>query len=170
MSSGIELTGHRANDTWDAYGGTNVSLDLPPSSRNVDSHPWGVERNMANSVAHSLHGHGYDDSQVELITTRRTEVAYLPVKRMVFLTAGLMLAMFVVALDNTIISTAIPDITTQFDSLLDVGWCTSLLELARLFLTEALDGSVYILCSVALQPVFGKICLHCEQNQALANA
>jgi hypothetical protein len=38
------------------------------------------------------------------------------------LTAGLFLATFVVALDNTIIATAIPKITQDFDSLGDVGW------------------------------------------------
>jgi hypothetical protein len=38
------------------------------------------------------------------------------------LTFGLCLATFVVALDNTIIATAIPRITTVFDSLNDVGW------------------------------------------------
>lgn len=66
---------------------------------------------------------------------------YLSTKRMIPLTLGLMLAMFIVALDNTIISPAIPVITTDFDSLDDAGWY----------------GSVYLLATVVLQPVFGKI-------------
>ncbi|RDL36192.1 putative HC-toxin efflux carrier TOXA [Venustampulla echinocandica] len=57
------------------------------------------------------------------------------------LTLGLCLAMFVVALDNTVIATAIPRITTDFDSLNDVGWY----------------GSAYLLTNCALQPTFGKI-------------
>lgn len=57
------------------------------------------------------------------------------------LTFGLALATFVVALDNTIIATAIPRITTVFDSLNDVGWY----------------GSSYLLTTTSLQPSFGKI-------------
>lgn len=57
------------------------------------------------------------------------------------LTFGLCLATFVVALDNTIIATAIPRITTVFDSLNDVGWY----------------ASSYLLTTTSLQPSFGKI-------------
>ncbi|KAG7001509.1 MFS-type transporter cdmB [Physcia stellaris] len=57
------------------------------------------------------------------------------------LTFGLCMATFVVALDNTIIATAIPRITTVFDSLNDVGWY----------------GSSYLLTTTSLQPSFGKI-------------
>ncbi|KAL8787632.1 MAG: hypothetical protein Q9195_007678 [Heterodermia aff. obscurata] len=57
------------------------------------------------------------------------------------LTFGLCMATFVVALDNTIIATAIPKITTVFDSLNDVGWY----------------GSSYLLTTTSLQPSFGKI-------------
>lgn len=57
------------------------------------------------------------------------------------LTFGLCLATFVVALDNTVIATAIPKITTVFDSLNDVGWY----------------GSSYLLTTTSLQPSFGKI-------------
>ena len=57
------------------------------------------------------------------------------------LTFGLCLATFVVALDNTIIATAIPKITTVFNSLNDVGWY----------------GSSYLLTTTSLQPSFGKI-------------
>ena len=57
------------------------------------------------------------------------------------LTFGLCMAIFVVALDNTIIATAIPKITTVFDSLNDVGWY----------------GSSYLLTTTSLQPSFGKV-------------
>ncbi|KAH7381082.1 major facilitator superfamily domain-containing protein [Cadophora sp. MPI-SDFR-AT-0126] len=45
--------------------------------------------------------------------------------RLAFIVLGLCLAVFVVALDNTIIATAIPKITSQFNSLNDVGWYAS---------------------------------------------
>lgn len=57
------------------------------------------------------------------------------------LTFGLCVSIFVVALDNTIIATAIPKITTVFNSLNDVGWY----------------GSAYLLTTTSLQPSFGKI-------------
>ena len=61
--------------------------------------------------------------------------------KLAVLTFGLCMAIFVVALDNTIIATAIPRITTQFDSLNDVGWY----------------GSAYLLTTTSLQPSFGKV-------------
>ena len=51
-----------------------------------------------------------------------------------------------VALDNTIISTAIPTITTVFHSLNDVGWY----------------GSAYLLTTTSLQPFFGKVYINCN--------
>jgi predicted MFS family arabinose efflux permease len=64
--------------------------------------------------------------------------------QLILLTTGLCLTTLVVALDNTIIATAIPKITSQFNSLLDVGWY----------------GSSYLLTTTALQPSFGKIYTH----------
>ena len=69
------------------------------------------------------------------------ESNYVQGSKLYMLTFGLFLATFVVALDNTIISTAIPRITTVFDSLDDVGWY----------------GSSYLLTTTSLQPSFGKI-------------
>ena len=54
---------------------------------------------------------------------------------------GLCLAVFCVALDNTIIATAIPYITDQFKNLNDVGWY----------------GSVYLLLTCAFQLLYGKL-------------
>lgn len=51
------------------------------------------------------------------------------------------LATFIVALDRTILSTAIPQITNDFDSLGDIGWY----------------GSAYMLTTAAFQLLFGRI-------------
>ncbi len=51
------------------------------------------------------------------------------------------LSVFLVALDQTIIGTAIPRITDQFNSVGDVGWY----------------GSAYFLTSTALQPTWGRV-------------
>lgn len=69
------------------------------------------------------------------------EIVYPGGLQLGLLTFGLCMATFTVALDNTIIATAIPKITTVFDSLGDVGWY----------------GSSYLLTTTALQPSFGRI-------------
>lgn len=52
-----------------------------------------------------------------------------------------MLTVFLVALDQTIVSTAIPEVTNQFRAFSDVGWY----------------GSAYLLTSTCFQPLFGRL-------------
>ncbi|KIV90376.1 hypothetical protein PV10_07685 [Exophiala mesophila] len=54
---------------------------------------------------------------------------------------ALCLAVFCVALDNTIIATAIPHITNEFETVQDIGWY----------------GSAYFLTTCVCQPVFGTL-------------
>ncbi|KAF4309844.1 putative mfs transporter protein [Botryosphaeria dothidea] len=61
--------------------------------------------------------------------------------KLAFITIALCLSVFCMALDNTIISTAIPRITDQFKALDDVGWY----------------GSSYLLTTCAFQLIFGKL-------------
>lgn len=68
------------------------------------------------------------------------ESKYLSGVKLIILTIGLLFVTFVIALDNTIIATAIPKITGVFNSLGDVGWY----------------GSSYLLTTCSLQPSFGK--------------
>ncbi|KAF2667948.1 DNA repair protein RAD50 [Microthyrium microscopicum] len=60
---------------------------------------------------------------------------------LILLAFGLCVTTFLIGLDQMIIATAIPKITTQFQSLDDVGWY----------------GSSYLLTTTALQPTFGKV-------------
>lgn len=53
------------------------------------------------------------------------ESKYLSGFKLAILSLGLCLTTFVIALDNTIIATAIPKITSVFNSLEDVGWVRS---------------------------------------------
>lgn len=69
------------------------------------------------------------------------ESKYLSGPKLIILSLGLCLVTFVIALDNTIIATAIPKITTVFNSLEDVAWY----------------GSSYLLTTCSLQPSFGKV-------------
>ncbi|KAK6533759.1 hypothetical protein TWF694_002690 [Orbilia ellipsospora] len=61
--------------------------------------------------------------------------------RLIVLTIGLCLSVFVVALDNSIIATAIPSIATEFNAMGNIGWY----------------GSAYLLTQMSLQPMFGKL-------------
>lgn len=79
-----------------------------------------------------------DDAAAE---PEEDESGYLSGFKLGILTLGLCLTTFVIALDNTIIATAIPNITTVFNSLGDVGWY----------------GSSYLLTTTSLMPSFGKI-------------
>ncbi|USW57887.1 Putative major facilitator superfamily, MFS transporter superfamily [Septoria linicola] len=69
------------------------------------------------------------------------EVEYPSGMKLTLITLALMLSVFCMALDNTIISTAIPKITDQFRAIDDVGWY----------------GSSYLLTTCAFQLSFGKL-------------
>ncbi|KAJ7804183.1 hypothetical protein B0H14DRAFT_2612668 [Mycena olivaceomarginata] len=70
--------------------------------------------------------------------------------KLVVLMVALCLAVFLVALDNSIIATAIPKITEQFRSLDDVGWLTGRYSTEALFLTAiSLFELGSLICGVA---------------------
>ncbi|OHF01150.1 major facilitator superfamily transporter [Colletotrichum orchidophilum] len=58
-----------------------------------------------------------------------------------FLAIGLCLVVFLISADRTILTTAIPHITTEFQSTADIGWY----------------GSAHLLTTCAFQPVFGRV-------------
>ncbi|KAJ5791007.1 uncharacterized protein N7518_008018 [Penicillium psychrosexuale] len=79
-----------------------------------------------------------EDSDAE---TPEDEEEYPNAWRLTMISIALCLCVFCVALDNTIIATAIPKITDQFNSLEDVGWY----------------GSSYLLTTCAVSLMFGKL-------------
>lgn len=76
-----------------------------------------------------------------LKSTGRVQVTPLSPLKQGLLIFALCLAVFCQALDNTIIATAIPKITDDFNSLEDVGWY----------------GSGYLLSTCAFQLSYGKL-------------
>ncbi|KAH7091452.1 major facilitator superfamily domain-containing protein [Paraphoma chrysanthemicola] len=83
-------------------------------------------------------GHGLPSSDEVPHVTATTQ--YPRGVRLVLITAGLMLSIFLSALDSTIISTAIPSITTELGSVSNIAWY----------------GSAYIITNAAFQPCWGK--------------
>ncbi|KAJ7043819.1 DHA14-like major facilitator [Mycena alexandri] len=68
------------------------------------------------------------------------DVVYPEGLKLLLITIALCLSIFLMALDNTILATAIPKITDEFNSLDDVGWY----------------GSAYLLTTAAFQLLFGR--------------
>ncbi|KAK1963073.1 major facilitator superfamily transporter [Colletotrichum sublineola] len=58
-----------------------------------------------------------------------------------FLLLGICLVVFLISVDRTILTTAIPYITSEFQSTAEIGWY----------------GSAYLLTACAFQPVFGRV-------------
>ncbi|KAJ5798486.1 MFS transporter [Penicillium pulvis] len=82
-----------------------------------------------------------DGAGDETTESKSQETLEIPRWQSIFLTISLMLSLFCVSLDDTVLATAIPKITTQFHSLDDVGWY----------------GSSYLFSTCAVQLQFGKI-------------
>lgn len=101
------------------------SSSPPPLISSSSSAKTKVETEAAEAVAER------DEDNLEYPTGMKLAVISL----------ALCLAVFLMALDNTIIATAIPKITDQFKSLDDIGWY----------------ASSYLLTTCALQLFFGKL-------------
>ncbi|RPA81881.1 MFS general substrate transporter [Ascobolus immersus RN42] len=96
----------------------------------------GVDTTDADSVYRSKEenaGSGGSDGEDEQIYPEAFPLAMI--------TIALCLVVFLVALDNTIIATAIPAITNQFNSVTDIGWY----------------GSSYMLTTCCFQLIYGKL-------------
>ncbi|KAK0702936.1 major facilitator superfamily domain-containing protein [Apiosordaria backusii] len=81
------------------------------------------------------------DPSNEFTAANTTEPEYVEGFKLVALLASVTVVVFLMMLDTSILATAIPRITDDFESLADVGWYTS----------------IYQLASAALQPLTGKI-------------
>ncbi|KAI0886808.1 major facilitator superfamily domain-containing protein [Annulohypoxylon maeteangense] len=86
-------------------------------------------------------GHKKVDSLSSPILVNQKDEEYIQGAKLYLVLIALTVVYFLVMLDNTILATAIPYITDEFHSLLDVGWY----------------ASAYQLISSTLQPLGGKI-------------
>lgn len=80
------------------------------------------------------------EADLQKVNTSAEGVEYPTGVKLALISLALCLSVFLMALDNTIIATAIPKITDQFHSLQDVGWY----------------GSAYLLTTASFQLLFGK--------------
>ncbi|KAL8832481.1 MAG: hypothetical protein Q9191_000251 [Dirinaria sp. TL-2023a] len=98
---------------------------------------------VSSDVAvHTKNSDAYEDVEVKYDPSKPDDPQQKQsTARTVLLLISVFLSMFLVALDRTIISTAIPQITDEFSSLDDVGWY----------------GSAYLLTTCAFQLLYGKV-------------
>ncbi|KAI1500607.1 putative MFS transporter [Biscogniauxia marginata] len=83
---------------------------------------------------------GGTDMPSDVSAQEQVQIVYPSVLKQSFIVTGLLLGIFLAGLDISIISTAIPAITAEFNSLPEAGWY----------------GSIFFLCYAAFQSVWGK--------------
>ena len=83
------------------------------------------ENDAAAAVKPNGNAHIIAEKETPSTEPHDEDVEYPHGLKLAVILAALCLAVFLVALDNTIISTAIPKITDQFHSIRDIGWCVT---------------------------------------------
>lgn len=109
-----------------------VSLDhekIPASNINASIHSSIQEKDLESGAAPG-----------PSVPVRGGGNVTLPRRQLIPIMIGLMLAIFLSSLDQTIVSTALPTIASQFNSLNNVSWV----------------ATSYLLTSTAFQPLYGK--------------
>ncbi|KAF3399802.1 Efflux pump roqT [Penicillium rolfsii] len=114
---------------------TNKEMTPAREDSNKESVPQNDTEKEAVKVEEQI---GSDDDTDH---AKEPQLEYPTAFRLLLITIALCLCVFCVALDNTIIATAIPKITDQFNSLDDVGWY----------------GSAYLLTTCSVTLMFGKL-------------
>ncbi|CZR59097.1 related to MFS toxin efflux pump (AflT) [Phialocephala subalpina] len=105
-----------------------------------------------SSTEKSMKAHSHDNTSTEddLEQNKPEPAAEEPVEderqymagvKLALMMMALCMTVLLVGLDNSILATAIPTITTKFNSLDDVGWY----------------GSAFLICTCALQPLAGRL-------------
>lgn len=117
--------------------------NVVPESR-ADEPTAARAENVAPAAANISEGAAVQENiakEKELDETVEEEPEYPSGLKLAIISIALCLSVFLVALDNTIIATAIPRITDQFHALNDIGWY----------------GSAYFLTICSFQLFFGKL-------------
>ena len=118
-----------------------------PSIVNEKQHTTEATRQASDSSSPISEKHepipvvGKTDAEIASNEEDEDDVVQPPAFQLAMITIALCLSVFCMALDNTIIATAIPRITDQFKAIDDVGWY----------------GSAYLLTTCAFQLLFGKL-------------
>ena len=118
-----------------------VEEQFRPSTEKNGAEEGTYEMSDRNSSSTQLPDSADVKAEMQHKAEEDDEIEYPKGIKLAIISMSLCLAVFLMALDNTIIATAIPKITDQFQSLDDVGWY----------------ASSYLLTTCALQLFFGKL-------------
>ncbi|KAK4445100.1 DHA14-like major facilitator [Podospora aff. communis PSN243] len=116
-------------------GDEKSDVEAAPAADTAAGEPEKSEELARQATAASKTG-----QSIRPTATREDGTEYPSGMKLGLITLALCLSVFLMALDNSIIATAIPEITNEFTSLPDVGWY----------------GSAYLLTTAALQLLFGR--------------
>ncbi|KAL2057894.1 hypothetical protein ABVK25_001511 [Lepraria finkii] len=116
---------------------SRVSSVNMPAEAHLDGSFKNENIELENSVAPDTEKSSQDEDAISM-----EEDEYPRGFTFLLLTVGLMVVVLVLALDNYIIATAVPRLTTEFNDLNLIGWY----------------GSSYFLTLMSFQPAFGQLC------------
>ncbi len=119
---------------------TVIEQDIPSQEKNKDHDLASIPKSLLNKSASQTDA-GVQEKAPSAAEPKEEEHPNISGLKRALIILPVTLVYFLVMLDSSIISTAIPQITDEFDSLLDVGWY----------------GSAYQLASSAFVPLAGKI-------------
>ncbi|KAF5343449.1 hypothetical protein D9758_011826 [Tetrapyrgos nigripes] len=119
---------------------SQLASQFPPHRRSSILSVMSHTTSPTASMIHDNSNEKQPRQSQEQHSSEAEETEYPSGTRLALIMLSLCLAVFLVALDNTIVSTAIPKITDHFQSLDDVGWY----------------GSAYLLTQAGFQLLFGK--------------
>lgn len=93
---------------------TPTDTDLSP----LEMAGTSTKESLQEVTSRSPHHQG----DTEKTPSTGTQHEYMTGVKLILIISPITLVYFLVMLDDSIMSTAIPEITTEFDSLLDIGW------------------------------------------------
>ncbi|KAK3303064.1 major facilitator superfamily-domain-containing protein [Chaetomium strumarium] len=120
--------------------GEQTDIDVDSTSKPIELHNEKEDPTSSALARQATATSKSGGAKLEQVPTREDGTEYPRGMTLALIVLALCLSVFTMALDNSIIATAIPKITDQFHSLPDVGWY----------------ASAYMLTTAALQLLFGR--------------
>ncbi|KZL73191.1 major facilitator superfamily transporter [Colletotrichum tofieldiae] len=121
--------------------GARISRFTRPFEPDIDEEDDGSNYRRQVSQLETLKAEKRDSALAQTADEKDEKVEWVEGWPLTFLLLGICLVVFLISVDRTILTTAIPYITSEFQSTSEIGWY----------------GSAYLLTACAFQPVFGRV-------------
>ncbi|TQN74424.1 Efflux pump roqT [Colletotrichum shisoi] len=120
--------------------GARISRFTRPFEPDIDEEDDGGEYLQQTTKSETPRTEKRESSMAQKTGETYEEVEWVEGWPLALLVLGICLVVFLISVDRTILTTAVPYITSEFQSTADIGWY----------------GSAYLLTACAFQPVFGR--------------